>query len=142
MAYVPDDPVWNLTVNRWYNKKATCKRCGVEYFLIDNIGSWQCKQKMLDVVNDQCRTYPADHTDKDGTLYSDADDITVPITVARHLQGRYNPRAIVEEMQQRRDANGVLQPYAAIKLRRYDRREWERIYYGYVDRHVPRYNRK
>ena len=52
MAYVPEDQEWDKKISIWTQTIRFCKRCGMHYRVIDNIGSWKCTQAMWDPNNE------------------------------------------------------------------------------------------
>lgn len=133
MSYLPEDPEWDKTINVWLHTIRVCARCHVRYAVIDNIGSWRCRQSVYDKVNKEWTNIPSDHADEKGKKYTDKDDVTVPVSVMPFFKGKCNARAVTDDVAVRQLRNGTKQPFPAVKIRRYDSEAYLNVEYGYVD---------
>lgn len=136
MAYLPEDPEWNKTLNVWFHKTWRCKRplCNIEFKSIDNVGAWRCRQELWDPLNNRPTTIPSDHAHDEGRIYSNRDDIVIPLSVAPFLRGRTRMEAVVNEPVEGQSSDGIRRPYAMIKIRRYDEKAFQDVYYGCNDK--------
>jgi hypothetical protein len=129
MAYIPEDPDWNKKIQVWMDTVRYCTKCGMHYRVIDNIGSWRCRQRMYDPHNEKYVYIAADHGPP-GEPFSESNNVVIAACAFPYLGKRVNPAAILKEAVVGKNARGVRQVFPAIKVRRYDRQAWERIRYG------------
>jgi hypothetical protein len=124
MSYIPDDPVADSLIDVWLHTKRKCARCCVEYFAIDNIGSWRCKQFIFDHVANCYTSIRADHSHIPHVTYGDIHDVVIQASMFAYMRGRFHPDAVVGEVVHAKKPDGTISPYPAIRIRRYDRAAW------------------
>jgi len=130
MAYIPEDPVWDATINVWLHTKRKCARCGAQYMAIDNVGAWRCEQFVYDQHARRYTKIAADHSHVRSRTYSIIDDVVIPVSAMPFMKGRFTPKAVVPGPVEVKQPDGTMRAFPAVKLRRYDHATWLDIYYG------------
>lgn len=119
--YVPEDPDWDKAIRCMMETIRKCPVCGTIYRVIDNVGSWNCRQRIYDPVKEQNVWIASDHLKELYRPYSSKDDVVVSICAWPYFKNRARNEAISKEPVTRDSYQGRKQIFPAVKIMRYDR---------------------